>query len=312
MHDWVEIRADDLSAQLARCRECPAGVNKGAKSALAGQKAVHDVLEDLIAMIFPGCHADHSSHIINLELDMRARLERTAHALCDHVAGAIHYQGKFEGSSNPRDERERAIHITSSFLDRLPTVRDLLQSDIKAAYEGDPAARSTMEVVMSYPGIYAVTVHRLAHELYLSEVPLIPRIMSEYAHSRTGIDIHPGAKIGPGFFIDHGTGVVVGETSIIGRGVKLYQGVTLGALSFEKDENGNLIKGIKRHPNVEDDVVIYSGATILGGETTIGHNSIIGGNVWLIHSVPPYSKVYNQQPEPLIRQFEEQFPLSVK
>ena len=155
---------------------------------------------------------------------------------------------------------------------------------------------------MSYPGLYAIVVHRLAHPLYEQKVPLIPRIMSEYAHSCTGIDIHPGARIGPGFFIDHGTGVVIGETCVIGRNVKLYQGVTLGALSFEKDEHGRLVKGIKRHPNVGDYVVIYAGATILGGNTTIGANSEIGGNVWLIHSVPPDSKVYNQQPKPLIRQ----------
>ena len=161
-----------------------------------------------------------------------------------------------------------------------------------------------MEVVLSYPGVYAIIVHRIAHLLYEKHVPLIPRIMSEYAHSATGIDIHPGAKIGQGFFIDHGTGVVIGETSIIGQNVKLYQGVTLGALSFEKDANGRLVKGIKRHPEVEDNAVIYAGATILGGKTVIGKGSEIGGNVWLTHSVPPGSKVYNQQPKPLIRQSE--------
>jgi serine O-acetyltransferase len=169
-----------------------------------------------------------------------------------------------------------------------------------AAYEGDPAARSIMEVVMSYPGLQAIMVQRIAHILYQEQVPLIPRIMTEHAHSQTGIDIHPGAQIGPGFFIDHGTGVVIGETSTIGKHVKLYQGVTLGALSFPKDKDGNPIKGIKRHPNVEDNVTIYAGATILGGETTIGTGSEIGGNVWLTHSVPPHSKVYNQQPKPLI------------
>jgi serine O-acetyltransferase len=174
--------------------------------------------------------------------------------------------------------------------------------DIQAAYDGDPAARSMMEVVMSYPGLFAIVVHRVAHVLYRANIPLIPRIMSEYAHSRTGIDIHPGAKIGPGFFIDHGTGVVIGETCEIGKNVKLYQGVTLGALSFEKDADGRLVKGTKRHPNVEDNVVIYAGATILGGKTTIGANSVIGGNVWLTRSVPPETKVYNQQPKPLIRQ----------
>jgi serine O-acetyltransferase len=192
--------------------------------------------------------------------------------------------------------------MVTHLVKSLPDIQRILQTDIVAAYEGDPAAKSTMEVVMSYPAFYAIAVHRIAHLLYEMNAPLVPRIMTEYAHSRTGIDIHPGATIGPGFFIDHGTGVVIGETCFIGNNVKLYQGVTLGALSFEKDANGRLIKGIKRHPNVEDNVVIYAGATILGGETTIGRNSEIGGNVWLTHSVPPYSKVYNQQPKPLIRQ----------
>jgi serine O-acetyltransferase len=177
----------------------------------------------------------------------------------------------------------------------------MLQEDIQAAYEGDPAARSTMEIVMSYPGLYAITVHRLAHALYQQSVHLIPRVMSEHAHSKTGIDIHPGATIGSGFFIDHGTGVVIGETCTIGKRVKLYQGVTLGALSFAKDDTGALVKGVKRHPDVEDNVVIYAGATILGGDTVIGHDSVIGGNVWLIHSVPPGSKVYNQTPSPVIK-----------
>ena len=192
--------------------------------------------------------------------------------------------------------------LVAAFLERLPEVKRLVETDVQAAYEGDPAATSPMEVVMAYPGLYAVTIHRLAHELYNLKVPIIPRIMSELAHSKTGIDIHPGATIGERFFIDHGTGVVVGETTVIGRNVKLYQGVTLGAKSFQKDpETGALVKGIKRHPNVEDNVVIYAGATILGGNTTIGHDSEIGGNVWLKDSVPPNSRVYNRPPAPVIK-----------
>lgn len=197
-----------------------------------------------------------------------------------------------------RDSNE----IVSAFVSRLPEVRRLVETDVTAAYEGDPAATSRMEVVMAYPGLYAVTIQRLAHELYKLRVPIIPRIMSELAHSKTGIDIHPGATIGERFFIDHGTGVVIGETTIIGKNVKLYQGVTLGALSFDKDPaTGALVKGIKRHPNVEDNVVIYAGATILGGSTTIGHDSEIGGNVWLKDSVPPNSRVYNHPPAPVIK-----------
>ena len=196
-----------------------------------------------------------------------------------------------------------AAEIVRAFVTALPEVKRLVETDVEAAYEGDPAAMSRMEVVMSYPGLYAVTVHRLAHVLYDLKVPIIPRIMSEMAHSKTGIDIHPGAEIGERFFIDHGTGVVIGETTVIGRNVKLYQGVTLGALSFDKDPvTGALVKGVKRHPNVEDNVVIYAGATILGGKTTIGHDSEIGGSVWLIESVPPNSRVYNKPPRPEIKE----------
>jgi len=195
--------------------------------------------------------------------------------------------------------------IVDDFIATLPNVRRLVESDVQAAYEGDPAATSPMEVVMAYPGLYAVTIHRIAHELYRLGVPIIPRIMSEIAHSKTGIDLHPGATIGERFFIDHGTGVVVGETTVIGRNVKLYQGVTLGALSFDKDPvTGALVKGVKRHPNVEDNVVIYAGATILGGNTTIGHDSEIGGNVWLKDSVPPFSRVYNKPPAPVIKEIK--------
>jgi len=196
-----------------------------------------------------------------------------------------------------RDVRE----IVAAFVARLPEVRRLVETDVSAAYDGDPAATSRMEVVMAYPGLYAVTIHRLAHELYRLKVPILPRVMSELAHSKTGIDIHPGATIGERFFIDHGTGVVIGETTVIGRNVRLYQGVTLGGLSFDKDASGALVKGRKRHPNIEDNVVIYANATILGGDTTIGHDSEIGGNVWLKDSVPPNSRVYNTPPAPVIR-----------
>ena len=184
-----------------------------------------------------------------------------------------------------------AKEIVAAFVARLPEVRRLVETDISAAYDGDPAASSRMEVVMAYPGLYAVTIHRLAHELYRLGVPIIPRVMSEFAHSKTGIDIHPGATIGERFFIDHGTGVVIGETTVIGRNVRLYQGVTLGGLSFAKDTSGALVKGLKRHPNIEDNVVIYANATILGGDTVIGDNCVIGGNTWLTSSVEAGSVV---------------------
>ncbi len=188
------------------------------------------------------------------------------------------------------------------FLRRLPAVRSLVSSDVVAAYRGDPAAKSFDEVVFCYPGLFAVTVHRLAHVLHQLGVPVLPRMMTEHAHSLTGIDIHPGARIGREFFIDHGTGVVIGETCEIGERVTLYQGVTLGALSFARDESGGLVRGTKRHPTIEDDVIIYSGATILGGSTVIGKGCVVGGNVWLTESVPAGTKVTHEAPRLVYRQ----------
>jgi serine O-acetyltransferase len=186
---------------------------------------------------------------------------------------------------------------TIKFLEKIPDLRHALATDVRAAYEGDPASRGYDEVIFSYPCIFAIMVFRLAHELHLQGVPLLPRMMTEFAHSKTGIDIHPGATIGNYFFIDHGTGVVIGETTEIGENVKLYQGVTLGALSFPRDETGRVIRGKKRHPTIEDEVVIYAGATVLGGNTVIGKGSVVGGNVWLTHSVPPHTKVLISDPQ---------------
>jgi serine O-acetyltransferase len=290
---------------LATCEGCPVNIKQDRRGlTVAGQQAVIDVLEELITVLFPGCHLRQEIPSGDSYTGfLRNALEKTATTLRDQVRQAFEFQcatTKCKGDCDKCDER--AIAVVRSLISELPELLRVLQKDVQAAYEGDPAARSAMEVVMSYPGVFAVTVHRIAHCLQKLEVPLIPRIMSEYAHSKTGIDIHPGASIGEGFFIDHGTGVVIGETCEIGRNVKLYQGVTLGALSFMKDADGKLIKGVKRHPNVEDNVIIYAGATILGGKTVIGAGSVIGGNVWLTHTVPPGSKVYNQQPSPLIRE----------
>lgn len=184
--------------------------------------------------------------------------------------------------------------VADALFAKLPAIRETLETDIQAGYEGDPAATCPEEVMLAYPAFEAISIFRIAHELYLLKVPMLPRMMTEYAHSRTGIDIHPGATIGPYFFIDHGTGVVIGETTVIGHHVKLYQGVTLGAKSFANDENGNPVKGVKRHPQVGDHVVIYAGATILGGDTVIGDGCVIGGSVWLTHSVPAGQVVYNR------------------
>ena len=182
--------------------------------------------------------------------------------------------------------------LAYGIIDRIPVIKEMLMKDILAIYEGDPAARSPEEIILSYPGFFAISIYRLAHELYLAKVPYLPRLMTEYAHEKTGIDIHAGATIGESFFIDHGTGIVIGETTTIGNNVKIYQGVTLGAKSFELDSDGNPIKGIKRHPDIGNNVVIYANATILGGNTRIGDGCVIGGNVWLTHSVEPGEKVY--------------------
>jgi serine O-acetyltransferase len=190
---------------------------------------------------------------------------------------------------------ERGQQITLDFIDAIPPIRRILATDVRATYEGDPAAKSYDEIIFSYPGLFAITVYRIAHKLFENGVPLLPRIMTEHAHSLTGIDIHPGAEIGESFVIDHGTGVVIGETTVIGKNVRVYQGVTLGALSVPKGA-GDQLRGAKRHPTIEDDVIIYSGATILGGDTVIGTRSIIGGNVWLTESVPPDTTVMMETP----------------
>ena len=205
-----------------------------------------------------------------------------------------------KNGSKTENNQEKATEIVMGLINKFPEIRRKLQTDIEAAYNGDPATTSKEEILLSYPSIQAISIHRIAHELYRAGVPIIPRIMSEYSHGLTGIDIHPGASIGEYFFIDHGTGVVIGETCTIGKHVQIYQGVTLGAKNFPLDEHGNPIKGIKRHPDIEDHVVIYAGATILGGKTKIGAHSVIGGNIWLTQSVPPNSKVYNAQPSPII------------
>ncbi|MBN1556883.1 MAG: serine acetyltransferase [Lentisphaerae bacterium] len=287
---------------LRRCRDCPLGIHTRPGLSLPAREAVHDVLDRLISVLFPGCHRHEAVPADGQDAYYRDRLREVAETLKDQIRRAYAYQYAFDGAPPPGDAETPARRAVTALVQALPRIQETyLQRDIMAAYEGDPAARSTMEVVISYPGVYAVIVHRLAHLLYEQNVPLVPRIMSEHAHALTGIDIHPGARIGPGFFIDHGTGVVIGETCVIGANVKLYQGVTLGALSFAKDADGRLVKGIKRHPDVGDNVVIYAGATILGGDTVIGSDSEIGGNVWLTHSVPPGSSVYNRQPRPLVR-----------
>ncbi|MBM3858452.1 MAG: serine acetyltransferase [Verrucomicrobia bacterium] len=267
------------------------GINHLDGSNLPSRDAVVAVTQDLLRLVFPGFYDAeplHSAQIHEYTAELVASIKRR---LEKEIGKSLEYQPCPHCDRN--DLAGTAARVTHEFLAELPAVRAVLQTDVVAAYEGDPAAISTEEIIVAYPGIEAIAVQRMAHRLYQRHIALIPRIMTEWAHNKTGIDIHPGAEIGPSFFIDHGTGVVIGETTVIGKSVKIYQGVTLGAKSFLKDAQGRCVKGIKRHPNIEDNVTIYAGATILG-DVTIGHNSIIGGNVWLLEPVPPNTVVYQE------------------
>ncbi len=299
--EWIDNNLNKIVKQMASNLDCSSFRDPNKKFILAGQKAIHKIVDELIGILFPGCHGIGPLPEGQLENAINIKLRAVSIELAEQAENALRYQCEFDKCNDDcnacKDKAENAVAV---LLSELPNIKAILQRDIQAAYDGDPAAKSLMEIVMSYPGLYAIAVHRIAHILYRENIPLVPRVMSELAHSKTGIDIHPGAKIGAGFFIDHGTGVVIGETCVIGENVKIYQGVTLGALSFPKDEKGNPIKGIKRHPEVRDNVTIYAGATILGGDTIIGEGAVIGGNVWLTHSVPPGATVYNAQPKPHI------------
>lgn len=300
LKEWMDRALPAIIDSLTESTKCPALINTEKSFNLAGQKTVHAVVDDFLGILFPGCHGTGPMQEKHLDDFYSVQLRSIAARLAEQAEHAFRYQCAVEKCADCTDCRTRAEEAVVHLVEQLPAIRAILQRDIQAAYDGDPAAKSLMEIVLSYPCLQAIAIHRIAHPLYQKEVPLIPRIMSELAHSRTGIDIHPGAKIGAGFFIDHGTGVVIGETCIIGENVKIYQGVTLGALSFPKDEHGNPIKGIKRHPEVKDNATIYAGATILGGETVVGEGAVIGGNVWLTHSVPAKATVYNRQPKPEI------------
>ncbi len=284
--------ARDLEGRLHNtCSLC----SIAGKIGMSTRSEVYAVLDALLESLFPGCYSRENIDPKSIDVFVEGRLRYAAALLINLVENACRF-GSEENGMREDDPAEKAFEAVRQLFGGLAETHHMLMADLQAAYEGDPAARSVAEVVISYPFVEAIATHRIAHSLYSSGVPFIPRMMSERAHSNTGIDIHPGAKIGKGFFIDHGTGVVIGETTVIGDQVKIYQGVTLGALSFPSDERGQPIKGIKRHPNIEDHVTIYAQATILGGQTTVGHHSVIGGNVWLTRSVPPYSKIYNVPP----------------
>ena len=301
LRQWMDAHIDAFAEELA-------GINSSEvlKSGVGGfgmQQRAIALLTTLKAALFPSLYESGAVSSAHLRALAQERLFAAAEQL---VGIAQDILPACNGA--PCDAAscvEQAELLTRQFIERIPDIRHTLSTDIRAAYEGDPAAYSMEEILLSYPSIEAVSTYRLAHELYALGLPMIPRIMTEHAHKLTGIDIHPGATIGGRFFIDHGTGVVIGETCVIGEHVKIYQGVTLGAKSFQLDSDGNPVKGLKRHPNIEDDVVIYAGATILGGDVTVGRGSVIGGNAWLTKSVEPNSMVYNAAPRPIINAMED-------
>jgi serine O-acetyltransferase len=261
---------------------------------IPSRKSVIAILTQLREILFPGYFNQERIDRINLRYQMGRSVDLLFERLSEQIAHSLRHECR--RYDQPCVEcvnlgQEQAL----DFLGSIPEMRKILATDVRAAYEGDPAAQTYDEIVFSCPGILAITVYRIAHQLFVQQIPLLPRIMTEYAHSVTGIDIHPGARIGESFFIDHGTGVVIGETTVIGKNVRLYQGVTLGALSLPRDA-GKRLRGAKRHPTIEDDVIIYAGATILGGDCVIGARTVIGGNVWITESVPPDTKVLLEAP----------------
>lgn len=257
---------------------------------------LHELVEKLREVIFPGYYGNASLRPETSGYHIGVNVDRAYRLLTDQIRKGICYACKAESDFQCKDCEEDAPRWAAEFIERLPKIREMLATDVRAAYRGDPAAKGVGEVIFCYPTIRTMTNHRIAHELYHLNIPLIPRIIAEMAHSETGIDIHPAAEIGAYFAIDHGTGVVIGETCKIGNNVKIYQGVTLGAKSFPADDEGNPIKGIPRHPIVKDDVIIYSNASILG-RITVGKGSVIGGNIWVTKNLPPYSKIIQQRPK---------------
>lgn len=295
----------DLTDRIVETYTQVGTINYLGHSPLPRYEVIVSAVEDLKDIIYPGYRRREGLHIGNVTYHVGDLIDGLHDKLTTQIARALMHDDRVSGNqeslADKVDYEAKAQAIAIEFLERIPDLRRMLATDVQAAYDGDPACKSHDEVIFCYPGLEAVTVYRLAHELYEMQVPFIPRMMAEWAHKETGIDIHPGAKIGHHFFIDHGTGVVIGETCEIGDHVKLYQGVTLGALSFPTDEGGNIIRGVKRHPTIEDHVVVYASATILGGKTVIGHHSVIGSSVWLTSGVEPRTTVTMEKPRLRIR-----------
>jgi serine O-acetyltransferase len=285
-YDRLRVITQEVVATYGASRD--AGSHLDPERRLPSREAVIRILDNLFAVLYPGFYGVQHLTPENVEYHVGSLLDDVAADLYKQAVLAAGFEAP---AGTPATGNGAADTAVERFLRRLPVLRRLLLLDLEAAMNGDPAARSFAEIIFSYPGFQAITVQRIAHELWDLQVPLLPRIMTEYAHSKTGIDIHPGARIGESLFIDHGTGVVIGETAVLGKNVKIYQGVTLGALSFQRDESGRLVRGTKRHPTLCDNVVVYAGATILGGETVIGEGAIIGGNTWVVESVAPGERV---------------------
>ena len=283
----VKVSITQLTEQLIGSYAKVGGINRLDETNLPSKTAIVSLTEDLLRLLFPGFFTEKPIHSYEIKMETAVLMDAVEGRLEDEIYKSLLYR-KRDGQKARGEARDLAMN----FLARLPHIRELLQTDAEAAFEGDPAALSKDEIIVAYPFMEAIAVQRLAHELYLQEVAMIPRIMTEWAHSRTGIDIHPGAKIGSHFFIDHGTGTVIGETCEIGNRVNMYHNVSLVARSLSA---GQALKGVKRHPTVEDNVTIYAGATIIGGETVIGAGSTIGANVFLMHSVPPNSLVVYEE-----------------
>lgn len=286
INDWMNNSLYEIAKTLEKDLKTDYRVNSSYNLGLASRSEIYRLLDKLLAVLFPGCYCNEKIPGNEMIFFIEDTLREVTLKLSKRIKEVL----------NEKDEitaEKKAFNSVTYLINKLPEIRKALLDDIKTAYNGDPAAKSFDEIVLSYPYIDAISTYRLAHTLYELDIPVIPRIMSERAHSITGIDIHPGAKIEPGFFIDHGTGVVIGETCTIGKNVIIYQGVTLGALS-PFDKKGNPLRGTKRHPDIEDNVIIYANATILGGDTVIGKGSIIGGNCWVTESVPPGTVVYNK------------------
>ncbi|MFH1452601.1 MAG: serine O-acetyltransferase [Armatimonadota bacterium] len=254
-----------------------------------------DSMKEIVAIIetilYPGYFGEQEIEKSNVEFYLGNQINRLYKILSRQFAKCLMHNCMKSGKKSCTECADAGKNEALKFIKKIPEIRKTLWGDIKAAYIGDPAAKGYEEIIFCYPGLKAISIYRAAHQMHIQSIPFLPRMMCEYAHANTGCDIHPGAKIGDNFFIDHATGVVIGETTVIGKNVRIYQGVTLGSLRFPKDKNGNIIRDKKRHPTIEDEVIIYANATILGGETVIGKGSIIGGNVWITESVPPHSRV---------------------